>query len=101
MGSEFKSKVVDEQMGVIIRHWLAEVRERRKKQEQSVQSARPSFTAEWSPRLSNATTEVLPFLRNKSRRGEIMEEDDDEEERRRRSKAVREADNLLSSGRPH
>ncbi|PON69262.1 Mlo-related protein [Parasponia andersonii] len=80
MGSEFKSKVLEEQMKDIIKHWLAEVRERRKKLEQSVQYARPSLSAEWSPRLSNATVEVLPFLRNKSRRGEIMEEEDDEEQ---------------------
>ena len=69
MGSEFKSKRLEEQMGGIIKHWLTGVRESRKEQVQSVQSARPSLSAEWSPRLSNATTEVLPFQRDKSRRG--------------------------------
>ncbi|XP_062117175.1 MLO-like protein 3 isoform X2 [Humulus lupulus] len=78
MGSEFKSKVVEEQMGVVIKQWLGEVRERRRKQqEQSLHFS--ALSAEWSPRLSSATAEVLPFLLNKSTRGEIIEEDGDQQ----------------------
>lgn len=83
MGSEYKSKAVEEQMGGIIRRWVAEVRERRKTQlEQSLQySARTSLSAEWSPRISTASAnEVPPFMRKKSYAEEIMEEKDREGE---------------------
>ncbi|KAM6593352.1 hypothetical protein CsatA_001055 [Cannabis sativa] len=75
MGSEFKNKVVEEQLGVIIKQWLTEVRNRRRKQqEQSIQFF-STLSSEWSPRLSGATTEVLPIPLNKSPRREIIEED--------------------------
>lgn len=77
MGSEYKSKAVEEQMGGIIRRWVAEVRERRK----THISARTSLSAEWSPRISTASAnEVPPFMRKKSYAEEIMEEKDREGE---------------------
>lgn len=54
MGSNFKSKVLEEQIANIIRQWHAEVRERRKKQELFMPSpARTSLSTEWSPRRSS------------------------------------------------
>ncbi|KAH7513228.1 hypothetical protein FEM48_Zijuj12G0174300 [Ziziphus jujuba var. spinosa] len=82
MGSEFKSKGIEDNMAKIIKHWHAQVRERRKKQEQSIQSPRISLTREWSTRHS-AVTGSPPFARpiyapsesiHQSNRGEIMEE---------------------------
>uniref|UniRef100_A0A2N9FCS0 MLO-like protein n=1 Tax=Fagus sylvatica TaxID=28930 RepID=A0A2N9FCS0_FAGSY len=82
MGSNFKSKVLEEQMAKIIRQWHAEVRERRKKQEQFFQSPRTSLSTEWSPRRISAN-EFSSFLRPTSvpsysiHRGEIVEEEEE------------------------
>ncbi|KAL5546191.1 hypothetical protein UlMin_005878 [Ulmus minor] len=79
--------VLEEQISTIIKQWLVEVRERRKKQEYLL-SARTSFSTEWSPRLSGATIEALPLARHGeisqfSNRGEneIMEEEKEKRER--------------------
>lgn len=83
MGSNFKSKVLEEQMANIIRQWHADVRERRRKQQLFLQSPRTSLSAEWSPRRVSAT-EFSSFLRPTSvpsdsiRKREILEEEDDE-----------------------
>ena len=108
MGSEFKSKVVEERVGGIIKRWLAEVRERRKQQEaeQPLQSARPSnLSTEWSPRFPSSTsaTEVLHFIRKKTYVGEITEEQEQEErqiQRQRREAVIQEANSSYSRG-PH
>lgn len=112
MGSEFKGKVVEEQVGGIIKRWLAEVRERRKQQaeaEQPLQSARPSnLSPEWSPRFPSSTsaTEVLPFIRQKTYVGEITEEQEQEEQEERqiqrqsREAVTQEASSSYSRG-PH
>lgn len=48
MGSEFKSKILEEQMAKIIKQWHAEVRAKRKKQDLnlSIQSARTSLSTD-------------------------------------------------------
>lgn len=48
MGSQFKGKIVEDQMADILRQWHAEVRNRRKKEQQLSQSGRSSFSIEWS-----------------------------------------------------
>ncbi|XP_050242919.1 MLO-like protein 3 isoform X1 [Quercus robur] len=81
MGSNFKSKVLEEQMANIIRQWHADVRERRRKQQLFLQSPRTSLSAEWSPRRVSAT-EFSSFLRPTSvpsdsiRKREILEEEE-------------------------
>ncbi|KAM3689113.1 hypothetical protein ACB098_09G022700 [Castanea mollissima] len=81
MGSNFKSKVLEEQMANIIRQWHADVRERRNKQQLFLQSPRTSLSAEWSPRRVSAS-EFSSFPRPTSvpsdsiRKGEILEEED-------------------------
>ncbi|GMN39111.1 hypothetical protein TIFTF001_008341 [Ficus carica] len=111
MGSEFKSKVVEEQVGGIIKRWLAEVRERRKQQEaeQPLQSARPSnLSPEWSSRFPSSTsaTEVHPFIRKKPCVVEITEEQEQEEQEERqiqrqsREAVTQEASSSYSRG-PH
>ncbi|KAK1562027.1 hypothetical protein Q3G72_005020 [Acer saccharum] len=63
MGSQFKSKIVEEKMRKILKQWHAQVRERRKKQEQqSLQSPCTSFLAEWSPRGRSPTSESSSSL---------------------------------------
>lgn len=83
MGSNYKNKVVEDQMAIIMKQWHAEVRERRKKQEQFFASpARTSLSTEWSPRRSSVN-EVSAFLRPTSlpsdsiHKGEIVEEDEE------------------------
>lgn len=86
MGSEFKSKVLEEQMGKIMKIWHAEVRERRKRQEQSIQSPRLSLTEDWRTRQSSRTLTRVPSFAmpitvrsesiGKSDKGEIMEEEE-------------------------
>ncbi|KAK9985478.1 hypothetical protein SO802_030429 [Lithocarpus litseifolius] len=82
MGSNFKSKVLEEQMANIIRQWHADVRERRKKRELFLQSPRTSLSAEWSPRRVSAT-EFSSFPRPTSvpsdsiRKGKILEEEEE------------------------
>ena len=79
MGSEYKSKLLVEQMREIFKRWLADVRERRRKQEQCVRSPQISLSLEWSPRLSSVTSsaEALASMRNKSYRGDIVEEEEE------------------------
>ncbi|PQQ21068.1 MLO-like protein 3 [Prunus yedoensis var. nudiflora] len=48
MGSQFKGKIVEDQMADILRQWHREVRNRRKKEQQLSQSGRSSFSIEWS-----------------------------------------------------
>ncbi|KAA8518777.1 hypothetical protein F0562_016449 [Nyssa sinensis] len=87
MGSQFKSKVVEDQIAKIIKQWHAEVRDKRKKQEQSLQSPRTSLSTDWS--IRNSPTDFSSHLRpkpvpsetnNLSNRGEITEEKDDIEQ---------------------
>ncbi|KAF3442861.1 hypothetical protein FNV43_RR16779 [Rhamnella rubrinervis] len=85
MGSEFKSKVLEDQMGKIMKNWHAEVRERRKRQEQSIHSPTISLTEEWSAtQISSTFTRVPSFAIpisvpsesiHKSNKGEIVEEE--------------------------
>lgn len=58
MGSEFKSKVLEDQVAKIIKQWHAEVRERRRIQEQTLQSPRTSLSTDWSSR--SRTPEFSP-----------------------------------------
>ncbi|GLT79340.1 hypothetical protein SLA2020_508320 [Shorea laevis] len=60
MGSEFKGRAIEkEHIAKIIKLWHAGVRERRKKQEQFLQSPRISLSPDWSSRRGNrgGTTE--------------------------------------------
>lgn len=87
MGSEFKSRALEEQTAKIIKQWHAEVRERRKKQEQSVQSTRTSLSTNeyWSSTRGRPTDHSsLPkptSMANESnihfnnQKGEITEEE--------------------------
>ncbi|XP_021673990.2 MLO-like protein 3 [Hevea brasiliensis] len=70
MGSEFKSKVVEEQVAQIIKQWHEEVRERRKKQEKSLQSLRDTsnLSADWSFRNMRSPTENSRLENNYSER---------------------------------
>ncbi|CAL5351097.1 unnamed protein product [Camellia sinensis] len=92
MGSQFKSKVLEEKIANIIKQWHAEVRVKRKKQEQCslLMSPRTSLsTPDWSLRNSptdfsshhhhrpTSTTPIPTDQTNKnnfSNRGEITEE---------------------------
>ncbi|KAE8099554.1 hypothetical protein FH972_017529 [Carpinus fangiana] len=82
MGSNFKGKVLEDQMAKIIKQWHGEVRERRKKREQFFLSPRTSLSAEWSPRRSSAN-EASSILRPTSllsdsiHKREIVEEEED------------------------
>ncbi|KAH7842699.1 hypothetical protein Vadar_008232 [Vaccinium darrowii] len=83
MGSEFKSKVLEEQMSKIIKQWHAEVRQKRKNQglQYSSVSPRTSVSTDWS--LRNSPTDFSSHRRpqttqtdqSTSNRGEITEEE--------------------------
>ncbi|KAH7553601.1 hypothetical protein JRO89_XS12G0032200 [Xanthoceras sorbifolium] len=63
MGSKFKSRILEEKIAKIMKQWLAEVRERRKKQEQqSLQSPRTSLLAEWSSKRGSPAAEFSTIL---------------------------------------
>ncbi|EOY07790.1 hypothetical protein QUC31_011149 [Theobroma cacao] len=83
MGSEFKSKALEDQTTKIIKQWHADVRDRRKRQE-LLQSPHPSMSTEWSPRRGS-TAEFASLPRagptltesiHLSNRGGITEEQD-------------------------
>ena len=84
MGSNFRSKVLEEQMANIIKQWHTDVRERRRKQQPFLQSPGTSLSAEWSPRSVSAS-EFSSFPRPTSvpsdsiRKQEILEEEEEEE----------------------
>ena len=84
MGSNFKSKVLEEQMANIIKQWHTDVRERRRKQQPFLQSPGTSLSPEWSPRSVSAS-EFSSFPRPTSvpsdsiRKQEILEEVEEEE----------------------
>ncbi|KAK3038422.1 hypothetical protein RJ639_030588 [Escallonia herrerae] len=52
MGSQVKSRVIEEQMAKVIKQWHAEVRARRRREGYSFQSPRNSFSSLWSLRNS-------------------------------------------------
>ncbi|KAK2658003.1 hypothetical protein Ddye_011055 [Dipteronia dyeriana] len=63
MGSQFKSKILEEKMHKIIKQWHAEVRERRKKQkQQSLQSPCTSLLSERSSKMGSPTAESSSSL---------------------------------------
>ena len=81
MGSNFRSKVLEEQMANIIKQWHTDVRERRRKQQPFLQSPGTSLSAEWSPRSVSAS-EFSSFPRPTSvpsdsiMKREILEEEE-------------------------
>lgn len=82
MGSNLKGKVLEDQTANIIKQWHAEVRERRKKQEQFFLSPRTSLSTEWSPRRSSANegSSILrptSLLSDSIHNQEIVEEEED------------------------
>ncbi|KAL3531918.1 hypothetical protein ACH5RR_005439 [Cinchona calisaya] len=83
MGSEFKSKVLDEQMPTIIKKWVAEVRIKRKKQDNSFETQSTSLSADCSLSLRNSPNQYssqsqLPSHYHNG--GEITEEEQQQQE---------------------
>lgn len=74
MGSQMKSKVLEEQVATILKQWHADVRERRKLQEQL-----ESYSIH-TPRISSPTVPSLSINRLSNKRREITEEEEEEEE---------------------
>ncbi|KAK9290353.1 hypothetical protein L1049_008521 [Liquidambar formosana] len=88
MGSQFKSKALEEQIAKIIKQWHAEVREKRKKQEQYLRSPRTSLSTDWSSR-SRSPAEFSPIRPSTSmpsesvhfsNKGKITEEEEREKD---------------------
>ncbi|KAK2977573.1 hypothetical protein RJ640_007209 [Escallonia rubra] len=79
MGSQVKSRVIEEQMAKVIKQWHAEVRARRRREGYSVQSPRNSFSSLWSLRNSPSSHRRPGMLqrsesnRDPSNGGEISE----------------------------
>ncbi|KAM5559847.1 MLO-like protein 3 [Rosa sericea] len=67
MGSQFKGKILEDNMAGILKQWHGDVRRRRKKEEQESQSARTSFSMEWSSVRHSISSYMRPST---SRRGE-------------------------------
>ncbi|XP_058212859.1 MLO-like protein 3 isoform X2 [Rhododendron vialii] len=82
MGSQFKSKVLEEQTSRILKQWHAEVRRKRRQQERqySFVSPRTSLSTDWSLRnspidfSSHRRPLAMPTDQSTSNRGEITEE---------------------------
>lgn len=82
MGSQFKSKVLEEQTSRILKQWHAEVRQKRRQQERqySFVSPRTSLSTDWSLRnspidlSSHRRPLAMPTDQSTSNRGEITEE---------------------------
>lgn len=82
MGSQFKSKVLEEQTSRILKQWHAEVRQKRRQQERqySFVSPRTSLSTDWS--LRNSPIDLsshrrplgMPTDQSTSNWGEITEE---------------------------
>ncbi|CAK9164808.1 unnamed protein product [Ilex paraguariensis] len=82
MGSQYKSKVLEEQIANIIKQWHAEVRAKRKKQQQFLQPPRTPLSTQWTLRdTPNDTSSThhppTPLPSETNLRGEITEEQDD------------------------
>ncbi|PRQ43502.1 hypothetical protein RchiOBHm_Chr3g0469171 [Rosa chinensis] len=67
MGSQFKGKILEDNMAGILKQWHSDVRRRRKREEQESQSARTSFSMEWSSVRHSISSYMRPST---SRRGE-------------------------------
>lgn len=79
MGSEFQSTILVEQTAKILRLWHADVREKRKKQDQFFQSPRTSLSTDWSPWSPSPTRDAPASIANDSiHKVEIMEEGEEE-----------------------
>ncbi|KAM1271456.1 hypothetical protein ACFX2J_032269 [Malus domestica] len=72
MGSQFRGKIMEDNMADILKQWHAEVRNRRRKQRQLPQSARTSFSADWSS-VRNSFSEMPSYIRKVSKLDEPAE----------------------------
>ncbi|XP_048432902.1 MLO-like protein 3 [Pyrus x bretschneideri] len=72
MGSQFRGKIMEHNMADILKQWHAEVRNRRRKQHQLLQSARTSFSADWSS-VRNSFSEMPSYIRKVSKPDEPAE----------------------------
>ncbi|CAN6581064.1 unnamed protein product [Malus baccata var. baccata] len=72
MGSQFRGKIMEDNMADILKQWHAEVRNRRRKQQQLPQSARTSFSADWSS-VRNSFSEMPSYIRKVSKPDEPAE----------------------------
>ncbi|XP_068318753.1 MLO-like protein 3 [Pyrus communis] len=72
MGSQFRGKIMEDNMADILQQWHAEVRNRRRKQQQLLQSARTSFSADWSS-VRNSFSEMPSYIRKVSKPDEPAE----------------------------
>ncbi|CAN6716003.1 unnamed protein product [Malus baccata var. baccata] len=62
MGSQFKGKIMEDNMADILKQWHAEVRNRRRREQQTPQSARTSFSTDWSS-VRNSLSEMPSYIR--------------------------------------
>lgn len=67
MGSQFKGKILEDNMAGILKQWHSDVRKKRKKEEQESQSGRTSFSMEWSSVRHSISSYMRPST---SRRAE-------------------------------
>lgn len=67
MGSQFKGKILEDNMAGILKQWHGDVRRKRRKEERKSQSARTSFSVEWSSMRNSISSYMRP---SPSRRGE-------------------------------
>ncbi|KAL6138607.1 hypothetical protein ACLB2K_063888 [Fragaria x ananassa] len=67
MGSQFKGKILEDNMAGILKQWHGDVRRKRRKEERESQSARTSFSVEWSSMRNSISSYMRP---SPSRRGE-------------------------------
>lgn len=63
MGSQFNSPILADQVAKIMKQWHADVRERRRKKQELLQSPRASLSTEWSSRTGSSPAEFSSFPR--------------------------------------
>ena len=67
MGSQFKGKILEDNMAGILKQWHGDVRRKRRKEERESHSGRTSFSMEWSSMRHSISSYMRP---SPSREGE-------------------------------
>lgn len=80
MGSQFKGKILEDNMAGILKQWHGDVRKKRKKEEQESQSARTSFSMEWSSVRHSISSYMRPSTSRRAENTDFSNRWDNKEE---------------------
>ncbi|XP_050380687.1 MLO-like protein 3 [Argentina anserina] len=80
MGSQFKGKILEDNMAGILKQWHGDVRRKRRKEERESHSGRTSFSVEWSSMRHSISSYMRPSPSRRGENADISNRGDNREE---------------------